>query len=96
MESEFSRLVNALPGLVWTALPGADDLPLIRGDRVQLISRSIIENRHGRLWATPNDGPGATFSFSISCTSEDLKGIHSLGAIPTPAVIDAAQVMRKS
>src|SRR6266550_4476596 len=29
------------------------------------ISRSIIENHRGRLWATPNDGPGATFSFSI-------------------------------
>ena len=29
------------------------------------ISRSIIENHHGRLWATPNAGPGATFSFSI-------------------------------
>src|SRR6266568_6307942 len=29
------------------------------------ISRSIIENHHGRLWAQPNDGPGATFSFSI-------------------------------
>jgi PAS domain S-box-containing protein len=29
------------------------------------ISRSIIESHHGRLWATPNDGPGATFSFSI-------------------------------
>jgi C4-dicarboxylate-specific signal transduction histidine kinase len=29
------------------------------------ISRSIIESHHGRLWAAPNDGPGATFSFSI-------------------------------
>ena len=29
------------------------------------ISRSIIERHHGRLWAAPNDGPGATFSFSI-------------------------------
>jgi signal transduction histidine kinase len=29
------------------------------------VSRSIIENHHGRLWATPNAGPGATFSFSI-------------------------------
>jgi PAS domain S-box-containing protein len=29
------------------------------------VSRSIIERHHGRLWAQPNDGPGATFSFSI-------------------------------
>jgi PAS domain S-box-containing protein len=27
------------------------------------ISRSVIESHGGRLWATPNDGPGATFSF---------------------------------
>jgi PAS domain S-box-containing protein len=29
------------------------------------VSRSIIEANHGRLWATANDGPGATFAFSI-------------------------------
>lgn len=29
------------------------------------VSRSIIESHQGRLWATPNEGPGATFSFSI-------------------------------
>ena len=31
------------------------------------VSRSIIEAHHGRLWATANNGPGATFSFSIPC-----------------------------
>jgi signal transduction histidine kinase len=29
------------------------------------VSRSIVESHEGRLWAEPNDGPGATFSFSI-------------------------------
>ena len=31
------------------------------------VSRSIIESHRGRLWAVPNDGPGATFAFSIPC-----------------------------
>jgi C4-dicarboxylate-specific signal transduction histidine kinase len=29
------------------------------------VSRSIIESHGGKLWAEANDGPGATFSFSI-------------------------------
>jgi signal transduction histidine kinase len=29
------------------------------------VSRSIIESHHGRLEAMPNEGPGATFSFSL-------------------------------
>ena len=35
------------------------------------VSRSIIENHRGRLWATPNDGPGVTFSFSLPCVDEE-------------------------
>jgi signal transduction histidine kinase len=29
------------------------------------ISRTIVENHGGRLWAVPNDGPGATFQFTL-------------------------------
>ncbi len=36
------------------------------------ISRSIVEAHQGRLWATRNDGPGSTFSFSIPCVREGL------------------------
>jgi signal transduction histidine kinase len=34
------------------------------------VGRSIVERHHGRLWAQPNDGPGATFSFSIPIVSD--------------------------
>jgi signal transduction histidine kinase len=34
------------------------------------ISRTIIEAHGGRLWATPNDGPGATFQFTLPAESE--------------------------
>jgi signal transduction histidine kinase len=43
------------------------------------ISRSIIERHSGRLWATPNDGPGATFSFSIPCKFQNPAKIQTTG-----------------
>jgi PAS domain S-box-containing protein len=53
------------------------------------ISRSIIDAHQGRLWATANSGPGATFSFSIPCRSEGLPRAQATGARKDPAT-DAA------
>jgi signal transduction histidine kinase len=58
------------------------------------VSRSIIESHHGRLWAALNDGPGASFAFSIPRRSEGVIGAHSLGAIWTSAVTDIQQAVR--
>ena len=40
------------------------------------ISRSIIESHKGQLWAKANDGPGATFGFSIPCA---FGGVTEIG-----------------
>jgi PAS domain S-box-containing protein len=53
------------------------------------VSRSIIERHRGCLWAAPNDGPGATFSFSIPCGPGSVTGARSLGVIRTSATKDA-------
>jgi PAS domain S-box-containing protein len=34
------------------------------------LSRSIVEAHQGRMWAEANDGPGATFAFSIPVATE--------------------------
>jgi PAS domain S-box-containing protein len=36
------------------------------------VSRSIVERHQGRLWAVPNDGPGATFAFSLPQAAEEM------------------------
>jgi PAS domain S-box-containing protein len=49
------------------------------------ISRSIIESHKGELWAMANDGPGATFGFSIPWASgamTDPTGITSAESYP--------------
>jgi PAS domain S-box-containing protein len=35
------------------------------------ISRSIVQNHGGRLWATPNNGPGASFHFTLPMYHEE-------------------------
>jgi PAS domain S-box-containing protein len=60
------------------------------------VSRSIIESHHGRLWAALNDGPGATFSFSIPRRSESPKYAANRGTVWTPGAIDTRHVMRNS
>jgi PAS domain S-box-containing protein len=44
------------------------------------VSRSIIEAHRGRLWATTNDGPGATFSFFVPCHHVDASATQTAGA----------------
>jgi signal transduction histidine kinase len=59
------------------------------------VSRSIIESHEGRLWATPNDGPGATFSFSIPSgpLTAAVAGARSFGAIRTSTATAQRNVM---
>ncbi|HUB15058.1 MAG TPA: PAS domain S-box protein [Acetobacteraceae bacterium] len=59
------------------------------------VSRSIIESHHGRLWAVPNDGPGATFAFSIPRTSEAVIRAGVSGPVWTSGVTDTPQIPRK-
>jgi signal transduction histidine kinase len=53
------------------------------------VSRSIIEGHHGRLWASSNDGPGATFSFSIPRGTDTVPDVHTLGASRASAAPEA-------
>jgi C4-dicarboxylate-specific signal transduction histidine kinase len=42
------------------------------------VSRSIIEAHRGHLWAAPNEGPGATFAFSLP--REPASAMHARAA----------------
>jgi FixJ family two-component response regulator/signal transduction histidine kinase len=52
------------------------------------VSRSIIEHHGGRIWAAPNDGPGATFAFDIPRRREPLTGANGRGAVQERTVTD--------
>ena len=54
------------------------------------VSRSIIEAHHGRLWAEPNRGAGATFSFSIPRGPERATGLDNNRNPQNSAGADAA------
>jgi PAS domain S-box-containing protein len=55
------------------------------------VSRSIIQRHQGCLQATPNNGPGATFSFSIPRCQTDLA---ILDVNPTPAATETQNIVR--
>jgi signal transduction histidine kinase len=58
------------------------------------VSRSIIASHHGRLWAAKNDGPGATFGFSIPCRCECSSDTDTLEAVRTPTETGEVYVLR--
>ena len=60
------------------------------------VSRSIIESHRGRLWATQNDGPGATFLFSIPRRIEGVTSEHTPGDNQRTGVPDSASNVRSS
>ena len=43
------------------------------------ISRSILQNHGGRLWATANDGPGTSFHFSLPAYREEGSNTGAAG-----------------
>jgi signal transduction histidine kinase len=46
------------------------------------VSRSIVERHRGRIWAAPNDGPGATFHVCIPWTPAELTAPPMVAAKP--------------
>jgi predicted ATPase/signal transduction histidine kinase len=59
------------------------------------VSRSIIESHHGRLGAARNEGPGATFYFSIPLQSSDgLTSTPTLSPIRGPILAPKGRGVR--
>jgi len=53
------------------------------------VSRSIVEKHHGRLWVERNDGPGATFAFSIPGEPSPRRGSGNRWKSPSISKYDA-------
>jgi signal transduction histidine kinase len=43
------------------------------------ISRSIVQNHGGRLWATANDGPGTSFHFTLPKYHQEASNVAVAG-----------------
>lgn len=55
------------------------------------VSRWIVENHQGRIWAQPNDGPGATFSFSIP---PEARSASQLSSAKRPAAKNPRAIVK--
>jgi len=60
------------------------------------VSRSIITGHGGRIWATPNAGPGVTVSFSIPPRADGMAEAGRQGVTATPAASDPGRGMSES
>jgi PAS domain S-box-containing protein len=60
------------------------------------VSRSIIESHGGKLWAEINEGPGATFSFSIPPPDDTAPDDRTGGGIWTHQINEGRDAMRNS
>jgi PAS domain S-box-containing protein len=60
------------------------------------VSRSIIESHGGCLWAEPNDGPGATFSFFIPRQAARVENDSPDGVVYTASTEGRASTAREA